>query len=123
MVRPNKDKFEEVSYANVKGTEHRLVQVSLPFWLNVTFMDKYRNGTGIIQVCNYKRTKGEITKLLQKEECKVIKFEQFTTKLPNFCERCHRKGTQGERGKVNYSLRKKTPPPAKRLRLCVSRLF
>jgi len=105
MARPNKDKFEEVSYANVKGTEHRLVQVSIPFWLNATIMDKYRNGTTTIQVCNYKRTKGEIIKLLQKEECKVIKFEQFTTKLPNFCERCHKKGTPTILKKSNYDNR------------------
>jgi len=108
MGRPNKDKFEEVSYANVKGTEHRLVQVSLPFWLNATIMDKFGNGTTTQPVCNYKLTKGQITKLFQEKEFRVIKFENFTTKLPNFCERCRRKGTPTILKKSNYDLRHRT---------------
>ena len=37
MARPRKDKFEETSIRFEKGTEHEIVHVSIPFWINVTF--------------------------------------------------------------------------------------
>jgi len=108
MVRPNKDKFEETSYRFEKGTEHRLVQVSLPFWFNARITDKYNLGTTTQIVTNLNHTKDEIRKLFQEKEFKVIRFENFTTKLPNFCERCGRKGTPIIQKKSNYDIRHRT---------------
>jgi len=113
MVRPRKDKFEETSYAFRKGTEHELVQVSIPFWYNVTFKEKigkYNDGKSIYGtatqiVSNLEHTKDEIIKSFQEKELKVIKFEDFTTKLPNFCERCGRTGVPIIQKKSNYDKR------------------
>jgi len=105
MVRPRKDKFEEVSYAFRKGTEHELIQVSIPFWLNATIMNKYGHGTTIQPVCELELSKDQIRKLFKKEKCKIIKFEQFTTKLPNFCERCGRTGVPTILKKSNFDNR------------------
>ena len=108
MARPRKDKFEEVSYGFVKGSEHELVEVSLPFWLNATVMDKYNHGTTTQPVCELRYSKDQIRELFQQKELKVIKFEPFTTKLPNFCERCGRTGTPTILKKSNYDLRHRT---------------
>jgi len=92
-MRKRKDEFEEVSYANVKGTEHELVQVTAPFWLNATFMDKFGCGTGTQLVRYLHYTKDEIRKhLKEKLEYKVIKFEEATIQFPNICAKCHEKG-------------------------------
>ncbi len=108
MGRPRKDKFEETSYAFRKGTEHELVQVSIPFWLNVSVIDKYNHGTTTQIVCNLELTKDEIIKHFKKRELRVTKFEDFTTKLPNFCERCGRTGVPIIQKKSNYDLRHRT---------------
>jgi len=108
MARPRKDKFEEMSYGFVKGSEHELVEVSLPFWLNVTVIDKYNHGTTTQIVCNLELTKDEIIEHFKKRELRLTKFEDFTTKLPNFCERCGRTGVPIIQKKSNYDLRHRT---------------
>jgi len=127
MARPRKDKFEETSYAFRKGTEHELVEVSLPFWLNVTFkqkIGKYNDGKSIYGtttqiVSNLEHTKDEIIKSFQEKELKDITFKDFTTKLPNFCERCDRKGIPIIQKKSNYDnrVRTRTDEPTRRKRL------
>ncbi|MCH8833108.1 MAG: hypothetical protein IIA81_02315 [Thaumarchaeota archaeon] len=108
MGRPRKDEFDEVSYENREETKHELIQVSIPFWLNATFIDKYGNGTGTQIVSDFKYTKDEIRKQFQEKEFRIIKFEDFTTKLPNFCERCGRTGTPIIQKKSNYDKRHRT---------------
>jgi len=116
MGRPRKDKFDEVSYAFRKGTEHELVKVSIPFWLNVTYKikaGKYNDGKPIYAtttelVSDLNHTKDEIRKSFQEKECEVMKFEDFTTKLPNICERCGRTGTPIIQKKSNYDMRHRT---------------
>ena len=105
MVRPNKDKSEEFSYGNVKGTEHRLVQVSIPFWHKATIHDKFCLGTTTQIVSDFKYTKDEIIQQFAEKEYRLIKFEKFTVGLPNFCERCHRKGTPTILKKSTYDNR------------------
>lgn len=105
-VRPRKDEFEEVSYAFRKGTEHELVQVSVPFWLNATIMDKYCCGTTTQLVRYQYYSKDEIRKhLKEKFEFKVIKFEKATIKFPNICAKCHDKGIpriEKKSNKIDY---------------------
>ena len=92
-MRKRKDKFEEVSYRFEKGTEHELVQVSAPFWLNATIIDKFGCGTTTQLVRYLHYTKDEIRKhLKEKLEFKVIKFEEATIKFPNICAKCNEKG-------------------------------
>jgi len=112
-LNPRKDKFEEVSYANRKGTEHELVQVSVPFWLNATIMDKYGCGT-TTQLVRYQHySKDEIRKYLQeKYEFKVIKFEKATIQFPNICAKCHEKGIpriEKKSNKFDYHAREISP--------------
>jgi len=116
MARPRKDKFEEFSYEFRKGTEHELIQVSIPFWLNVTYkvkVGKYNNGKPIYAtateiVSDLNHTKDEIRKHFQEKKCEVMKFENFTTKLPNFCERCGKTGTPTILKKSTYDNRLRT---------------
>ena len=92
-MRKRKDEFEEVSYENREETKHELVQVTAPFWLNATFMDKYGCGTGTQLVRYLHYTKDEIRKHLQEKlEYKIIKFEKATIPFPNICAKCHEKG-------------------------------
>ena len=99
-MRPRKDKFEEVSYEFRKGTEHELVYVSNPSFSKITFksvIGKYNDGKAIfgtsdqiIRTLHY--TEDEVKKLFQEKNAEVIKIEKATIPLPNFCERCGRKG-------------------------------
>jgi len=115
MVRPNKDKFEETSYAFRKGTDHRLIQMSVPFWFNATMIDKYACGTTTQPVCEYYWSKDQIKEIFLALELQILKFEQFTTKLPNYCERCGRIGTPSIQKKSTYDNRVRTSdkPPSR----------
>ena len=116
MVRPNKDKFIETSYAFRKGTEHRLVSVSLPEHSKITYKVKISedlNGKAIygttdelIRTSHY--TEDEIKKLFREKNAIVTKIEKATTQLPNFCERCTREGVPIIQKKSNYDNRLRT---------------
>ena len=115
MGRPRKDKFEEVSYGFRKGTEHKLVHVSVPFWFNVTLLDKHSHGTTNQLVSTIVFTKDEIRKLFQEKDFEAFKFEEATIRLPDFCERCGRTGVPIIQKKSNYDnrLRTRTDSPSR----------
>jgi len=100
MARPRKDKFEETSIGFEKGTEHEIVHVSIPFWVNVTFKTPVGKGeNGKIYYGTHSEVWKESAfdekvnkKEFQKKGMKVIKIEDATTRLPNICEKCHKKG-------------------------------
>ena len=95
-----KDKFEEISYAFVKGTEHELVYVSVPSHSKVSFKTKvaqdnrgksfYGTSDQTIRTLHY--TNAEVKKLFREKNAEVIKIEKATIRLPNICAKCHDKG-------------------------------
>jgi len=119
MVRPRKDKFEETSIGFKKGTEHEIVHVSMPFWSKVTYKVKIsedNNGKAIYGtsdqiIRSLHQTKDEITKIFQKNGMIVITIEEATIRLPNICEKCHKKGIpriEKKSNKTDYHYRVET---------------
>ena len=118
MARPRKDKFIETSYEFRKGTEHELVYVSVPSFSKITFKEKlgkYNDGKAIygtsdqiIRTLYY--TNDEIKKLFLEKGLIVTKIEKATMQLPNFCERCRRKGTPiiQKKSNIDYHYRSGT---------------
>ena len=118
MARPRKDKFDETSIGFKKGTEHELVYVSAPFFSKVTYKVKvaqdnkgklfYGTTSEIIQSLHY--TQDEIKKLFREKNAKVIKIEEATIRLPNICEKCHRKGVPiiQKKSNLDYHYRSST---------------
>ena len=92
MARPRKDKFEEATIRFEEGTEFERVHVSVPSWLNATYIDKYGNGTSEQLVRSLHYTKDEIKKAFLEKGAKIIKMEQATISFRNFCEKCQRNG-------------------------------
>lgn len=116
MGRPRKDKFEEVSYAFRKGSEHELVYVSSPSFSKITFKTKVAQdnrgktyyGTSNQKIRTLYYTNDEVKKLFREKNAEVIKIEKAVTQLPNICERCGKKGIPTIQKKSNYDNRVRT---------------